>query len=206
MGRFNRLTDLGIYNPRTIRGTGTPSLHNVGRAWDAGTPSVEAKSQGTELANLLVTHHLDLGVQLVIWQRRIWSNIRKAEGWRVYRGTSPHTEHMHIELTIEAGAGLTSGIIQQAIGGAMTITLPANRDETIRRIQTALGVEVDGDPFTKTADAAEHLSAQHGAQREELVRWAKRVEDLEVVVAELREGNPEGWASFVDAVRRAGQQ
>jgi hypothetical protein len=38
--------------------------------------------------------------------------------------------------------------------------LPGNRDESIRRIQRALGVTVDGDPHTGTALAAEALKTR----------------------------------------------
>lgn len=40
-------------------------------------------------------------LKYVIWDRRIWSSARADEGWRPYRGSNPHTRHMHVS----AGSG-----------------------------------------------------------------------------------------------------
>ena len=41
----------------------------------------------------------DPRLQLLIWDRRIWSRARAGEGWRAYHGASPHTAHAHVETT-----------------------------------------------------------------------------------------------------------
>lgn len=37
-------------------------------------------------------------LKYVIWDRRIWSRARASEGWRPYRGSNPHTRHMHVSV------------------------------------------------------------------------------------------------------------
>ena len=37
-------------------------------------------------------------IDYVIWDRRIWSVGRAGEGWRAYRGWSPHTDHVHVSF------------------------------------------------------------------------------------------------------------
>lgn len=86
----------GIYNCRSIRGGTTTSLHGEGRAFDAAIRPYSAR-YGTELADLIRRHSKELGVQCVIWNRKIWSGYY--DNWRSYSGTNPHVDHLHIELT-----------------------------------------------------------------------------------------------------------
>jgi len=104
---YTDATNLGIYNPRRVRGSSSAwSIHAEGRAIDVGFPVVEpgGDPDGGELADRLVEHATELGVQQVIWARRIWRNTRP--GWRSYGGTSPHLDHIHAELTRAAGNDL----------------------------------------------------------------------------------------------------
>ena len=39
----------------------------------------------------------------VIWDRRIISRDRVAEGWRPYSGSNPHTKHLHLSVTTDPG-------------------------------------------------------------------------------------------------------
>lgn len=107
----------GIYNCRSVRGGSAPSLHGEGRACDLGIRPYSA-SYGTALAQALVDHHEALGVQLVIWNRRIWSVNKRSQGWRPYGGQSPHTDHLHVELTWDVARTLTVARIQSVLGGA----------------------------------------------------------------------------------------
>lgn len=47
-------------------------------------------------------------VKYVIWNRRIWSKARDAEGWRAYKGKNPHTKHMHVSAGV-GGDGHSTG-------------------------------------------------------------------------------------------------
>lgn len=80
-----------------------------------------------------------LGVTYVIWARRIWDS-RNDRGWEPYRGSSPHTDHVHISFHPTAGSGqevdpITGslnqnegclGLILRLLGGGSTL---GNADE-----------------------------------------------------------------------------
>lgn len=109
----------GIYNCRTVRGsTRTTSLHGEGRAADAGLKWVRKEFQ--ELADLLRTHSKELGIQCIIYDRKIWSGISKSNGWSKYTGVNPHTDHLHIEFSWSA-ARLSEAdyveLIEKTLGG-----------------------------------------------------------------------------------------
>ena len=97
------LGDLGCYNYRPIRGGGKLSLHSEGRASDlacnANDPAQKAK--GDAFAQWIIDHVHQIGCQYFIWNRRSW---RWDRGWKEYTGVSPHTDHLHVELTRAAAA------------------------------------------------------------------------------------------------------
>lgn len=88
--------NLGIYNCRSIRGGSTPSMHSEGRAVDFGINPHGAK-YGTQLAEQLRLNSEELGIQCIIWNRRIWSG--KKATWLPYGGSNPHVDHLHVSLT-----------------------------------------------------------------------------------------------------------
>ena len=74
-------------------------VHEEGRAGDAmlrGAP-------GTQVADWLTEHAEPLGVQLVIWDRTYYGADARTP-IAAYHGRNPHTDHVHFELTPEAGA------------------------------------------------------------------------------------------------------
>lgn len=97
-------TNLGCFNDRAVRGSGSPSLHREGRAIDIGAnanvPAIKARMD--TWVSALIEHHEKLGVQQIIWNKRSW---RTGGKWKAYNGAVPHTDHAHIELTWD-GAGL----------------------------------------------------------------------------------------------------
>lgn len=90
-GRFNIATVYG-YSMRNVAGTNTLSDHARGLALDFMTRT------GSALAEYVVGNAGRLAVTYVIWNRRIWSVERAAEGWRPYNGVSPHTDHVHVSF------------------------------------------------------------------------------------------------------------
>ncbi|PPK65884.1 peptidoglycan-binding domain-containing protein [Actinokineospora auranticolor] len=112
-GRGGR--NLGIYNCRSVAGTSTTSLHGEGRADDLGVPVGASWAQG--LADQLRLNSAELGVQCVIYNRRIWSGAHAAAGWRPYTGANPHVDHLHVELSWNSARGLTPERVQQVLGG-----------------------------------------------------------------------------------------
>jgi hypothetical protein len=87
--------------------TGSPgqlSIHAVGRALDLMTSG----ATGDAIANHLVTNAETLGIQLVIWNRTVWTVRPTGATSRAYTGSSPHTDHVHAEVntaTAQNGPG-----------------------------------------------------------------------------------------------------
>ncbi|SDL17564.1 Putative peptidoglycan binding domain-containing protein [Lentzea albidocapillata subsp. violacea] len=130
--------NLGIYNCATIPGSNTTSLHGEGRATDLGVPVGAGWAQ--VLAGKLINSSAELGVQCVIYNRRIWSGSYPDAGWRPYSGTHPHHDHLHVELSWNSARTLTAQGVQQVLGGgggggAPTPPTPGQRP-TIRRGST----------------------------------------------------------------------
>lgn len=92
-----------------------PSEHPLGRACDGTFGNVigvratgPALRLGWQVTNWLKANADALGVDYLIWQGRIWSLARQAEGWRAYNGggmhdpgdvTGGHYDHMHVTVT-----------------------------------------------------------------------------------------------------------
>lgn len=93
-------TSMGIYN--CIAGSATFSVHSEGRAMDMGTP-MGVTDWSQKLAYALVNSSAELGVQLVIHNKEIWIGgpTQAFDGFLPYSGVSPHTDHLHVELTRE---------------------------------------------------------------------------------------------------------
>ncbi|MEQ6900793.1 M23 family metallopeptidase [Nocardioides sp. YIM 152588] len=91
------------------------SEHPKGRACDGtfgnaiGQAATGAALEfGWRVTNWLRTNARTLGVEYLIWQGRIWSLARDAEGWRSYDGggmhdptsiTGAHRDHLHVTVT-----------------------------------------------------------------------------------------------------------
>lgn len=86
------------------------SVHGTGRALDIMIPRLadgSADPRGDEVAQWLIDHASETGVQLIIWDRSIWSVARDPRGvLRDYSGPSSHTDHIHAELNADGAAGL----------------------------------------------------------------------------------------------------
>jgi hypothetical protein len=106
LGHFAVVTSVGGYAcRRNTADSSRMSVHGTGRALDVFIPQVTGgadNGQGDKVANWLVTHAQQIGVQLVIWDRSIW----RANGTNdaAYGGPNPHTDHIHVELSKEAAA------------------------------------------------------------------------------------------------------
>ncbi|GAB3622692.1 hypothetical protein GCM10027418_07740 [Mariniluteicoccus endophyticus] len=98
--------------------------HPSGRGLDimvssafADYKSPEAQAYGQGIADLAVQNALALGVDHVIWNAKIWSIGRQAEGWRqcgspqagCYNGpddTAAHRDHVHVTTFGNVGKGM----------------------------------------------------------------------------------------------------
>ena len=94
--KYDQSLDFGIFNDRAARGSTAPSVHREGRAGDLGFPG-SGHVQGYAALRVLIDNAQDLGLQRIIWDRRLWDAI-----WpngRVYSGVNLHTDHIHYEQT-----------------------------------------------------------------------------------------------------------
>lgn len=104
--RFEIISSIGGYScRRNTANTRRLSVHGTGRALDIFVPRNGRAANNTEgdpVANWLVVHAQEIGVQLIIWDHSIW----RANGTneKPYGGPIPHTDHIHAELTEEAAA------------------------------------------------------------------------------------------------------
>lgn len=164
----------GIYNCRSVRGGRTTSLHGEGRAGDNGVRPYSAE-YGTKLANAIVNNSKELGIQCVIWNRKIWSS-SYPDRWRNYSGVASHVDHLHIEFTWASAKrdraaqrklwakilGGGAGGSTTASGGGSTTYKAVNygsllklytKGNPVKDAQVVVGVKADGyyGPSTKTA-------------------------------------------------------
>lgn len=128
LGGYARLggVNTGIFNCRVVRGGSTTSLHGEGRACDLGIRPYSA-AWGTTLADALRLKSRELGIQCLIWNRRIWSGSYPNAGWRPYTGTASHTDHIHTELSWRTArdAPLTVAYIASVMGGGIPVPSPS---------------------------------------------------------------------------------
>jgi hypothetical protein len=80
--RFPDLYTDGIYNCRNARGGSSLSEHAEGRAWDCGCRVGNPNAQ--KVADFMVAHADELGLQAVIYNHRVWGYGRW--NWRAYSG------------------------------------------------------------------------------------------------------------------------
>lgn len=124
------LGDLGIFNPRRIRGGTAWSVHATGRAVDlaanANTPTQKAKADA--YCNFLIRHAVTLQVQYLIWNRRSW---KPGRGWRRYTGLHAHKDHIHVELNRNGARKVTVPMLEQlhtADQGELQLTMTEYED------------------------------------------------------------------------------
>ncbi|MDQ1666719.1 MAG: hypothetical protein QOH75_2750, partial [Actinomycetota bacterium] len=114
--------DLGVTRACEV---GALSEHKEGRAWDWGLSSSNPaeKAVADQFLGWLLAKGPDgvggynarrLGVMYVIWNGKIWSAYRSAEGWRPYSGGEAHADHIHISLAWNGAMKRTSWWTGQA--------------------------------------------------------------------------------------------
>lgn len=105
---FPQVSGQGGYNCRPINGNGAvTSVHGTGRALDIFIPTIGAEADndlGDPLANWLIENAEFIGIQYIIWDRGQWNASRSAGTKNShYSGAHPHNDHLHVELSVEAG-------------------------------------------------------------------------------------------------------
>lgn len=108
--RYRNSSSIGGYSCR--QNTAAPSqnsLHAEGRALDwmiSATSATNRKIVGRFIRRVSAGNFRlgrAMGIQELIWNRKIWTSSRHTEGWRAYTGPNPHTDHIHIGMN-RAGA------------------------------------------------------------------------------------------------------
>ncbi|GAA3689452.1 hypothetical protein GCM10022204_00170 [Microlunatus aurantiacus] len=128
--RFPSLIDFGGKRPDPL-----PD-HPSGRAVDIMIPSyttAEGQAFGWQIARWLQDNRQALGVQYLIYDAKIWSVERDAEGWRPYspgytgsiNDSSLHRNHVHVTVYGDAGTGFRSDDGNDTVAaGKWTMALP----------------------------------------------------------------------------------
>jgi hypothetical protein len=98
----------------------TTSMHGTGRGFDVMTGDPEPNvAVGDVVAEWLVRNAVGIGVQYLIWNRTAFSRSAPRGRFSAYTGPVPHTDHVHCEITLAAGAQQTpffTGIWPQGTG------------------------------------------------------------------------------------------
>lgn len=111
--KFSQIDVISGYSCRHIVGNSSQtSVHATGRALDIMIPlgyrSQANNIEGDPVANFLIANAEDIGIQFIIWDRTTWGAHRDpGKKERYYGGHHPHNDHLHIEITEEAGRGET---------------------------------------------------------------------------------------------------
>lgn len=186
-------------NCRAVRGGTTTSLHGEGRAVDLGI-NPHSAPWGSELAELLRTNSAELGIQCVIWDRRIWSGSQPHAGWRPYRGVNPHRDHIHAELSWGAARGLTAAGVAGVLRGGGTAQ-PSTPNPTGGDDDMAAWDAILPDYYTANArdglPAGEmvawgtaHAAAARDAARDAAARVAALETKLDALMTRVVSGGP----------------
>ena len=104
---YPRSRSLGISRSCSVGGK---SEHKEGRAFDWGLSAQDAGDRRVASSLLKWLLKRDrygnryamarrLGVQYIIWNRRIWGAYAAGSGWRRYSGSNPHADHIHFSLS-----------------------------------------------------------------------------------------------------------
>lgn len=106
---FPQIDRIGGYNCRRNTGnTANMSIHAVGRALDIMLPLSVGDADndlGDPIGAWLIENAEIIGIQYIIWDEHTWMAARApGEKGRAYTGPNPHHDHLHVELSAEAGA------------------------------------------------------------------------------------------------------
>jgi hypothetical protein len=116
---------------------GGRSEHKEGRAFDWGV-SAHSAADRARVARLMrwllkkdrfgnrYAMARRLGIQYMIWNRRIWGSYAAGSGWRRYTGASPHTDHVHFSFTW-AGARKRTSFWTGKVGRVNAAPPPVSR-------------------------------------------------------------------------------
>lgn len=104
-------------------------VHEEARAIDFMLPAaLHGGAEGEALANWLLANAEAIGIQGIVWNRASWYPERSPRFRSPYTGESPHTDHVHAELSVEAAsrAPETMRAVLDALPRALPVSTPAS--------------------------------------------------------------------------------
>lgn len=112
--KFPQISGLGGLGSCCRQSTGATSylsVHSLGRAIDFMIPEIGGDADNTKgdpIAAWLIENAQSIGVQYIVWDRARWGANRPAgQRYGDYTGSLSHTDHMHVELNLDAAAKKT---------------------------------------------------------------------------------------------------
>jgi peptidoglycan hydrolase-like protein with peptidoglycan-binding domain len=135
----------------------------------------KAHSEGHDLFKILAQNADKLGLQAIIWDRKIFS--ARTPSGRVYTGTNPHVDHLHIEMNRHFADTLTPARINSILGTApsapnlrppenlrtLRLASPFMRGEDVRFAQRKMGnLNADGVFGPKTDTETRNFQKTNG--------------------------------------------
>jgi MYXO-CTERM domain-containing protein len=111
---YPQVRSIGGYACRPIVGdSSATSVHATGRALDIMLPLTsdgEADNDlGDPIGRFLIEHAAEIGIQQIIWDRTVWRASRTPGAKEsTYGGEHPHHDHLHVELSVEAGVDMAT--------------------------------------------------------------------------------------------------
>lgn len=108
LANFPQISGIGGYAcRRNTASTNKMSVHGTGRALDIFIPLDGGEADnglGDPVGNWLIENAEEIGIQYIIWDRWTWGAHRPSGSKdRSYGGPHPHHDHLHVEISIEAG-------------------------------------------------------------------------------------------------------
>jgi hypothetical protein len=110
VGQNGAFSSAGCYGYRNVAGTGTPSVHGTGRAFDVSIYNYGNSAHNASMwyvVNRLVSKYCELNIQRIIFDSQIWNSgmgiLSGPSGWQdmtaeqIARGN-----HAHIEISLES--------------------------------------------------------------------------------------------------------
>lgn len=141
----------------------------------------------------LLGKHPALGAgAYVIWNRRIISTNRKAEGWRTYTGSNPHSKHMHVSVGTRGYDDTTPWLKTPAPAKAKPKAIAVRIREC--------SMQYSDTPAQKAIDAKAAFNPTPGGLRPHVVLFTEAGRGQNKVGQDLlrKEGERLGYAMFFD--------
>ncbi len=128
------------------------SMHGTGRAIDLFIPLSGGDADndlGDPVANWLIDHATEIGVQFFIWDRTKWNISYSGRKDCAYGGPHPHHDHIHIELSTDGAAMATPWFADS--GSSAPVDSPADSAGTDTGTSSGTDPGIGTDTSTDTA-------------------------------------------------------